>query len=47
MLNIEAFLATLPIMFYGLAGIFIVIAVIVLCVRLLMLAFPFKPGEDA
>lgn len=42
MLNIQVFLSTLPIMLYGLAGIFIVISVIVLCVKLLMLAFPAK-----
>ena len=40
MLNIEAFIGTLPIMFYGLAGIFIVISVIVLCVKVLVFAFP-------
>lgn len=42
MINFEAFLSTLPIMLYGLAGIFIVIIVIMLCVNLLTFLFPAK-----
>lgn len=39
-MNIDAFLQTLPIIFYGLGGIFAVIIVIILCVRLLTSLFP-------
>jgi hypothetical protein len=45
MLNISAFLGTLPVMLYGLLGIFIVIGFIILCVKLLTIAFPVKKGK--
>lgn len=46
MINISNFLATLPIMLYGLAGIFAVILVIMLCVKLLITIFPSHKKEN-
>lgn len=46
MIDVNAFLATLPIMLKGMAGIFIVIGIIVLCVMLLTKLFPEKKNED-
>ena len=42
MINLEGFLATLPVMAYGMAGIFVVIGIIVLATKLLCKAFPPK-----
>lgn len=42
----ENFLTTLPIMAYGLGGIFVVIGVIALSVRALCWAFPSRAEEE-
>lgn len=42
MIDLAAFLATLPIMGKGMAGIFIVMAVILLCIKGLSKVFPQK-----
>jgi len=42
MFNISAFLSSLPIMGLGMAGIFAVIIIIILCVMLLNKLFPYK-----
>ncbi len=44
-LNIAGFMETLPIMGFGMLGIFVVMIVIYLCIRLLGLLFPEK-GEQ-
>ena len=41
-LNIENFLTTLPMMLYGMVGIFVVIAVIMLCIFIMSKIFPEK-----
>ncbi|MBE7029826.1 MAG: hypothetical protein E7409_00200 [Ruminococcaceae bacterium] len=41
-MNINAFLASLPIMLYGMIGVFVVIAVIALVITLLLKIFPEK-----
>lgn len=41
-LNIENFLSTLPMMLYGMLGIFTVIMVVYLCIKLLGRFFPEK-----
>ena len=45
MFHIPEFLATLPIMGYGMGGIFVVILVIYLSIKLLCKAFP-ERGEE-
>jgi hypothetical protein len=40
MINVDAFLNTLPMMLKGLAGIFIVILVVIIFVNLLNILFP-------
>lgn len=42
MFHVESFLQTLPIMLYGMGGIFVVIGVIALLVKLLQAIFPNK-----
>jgi len=42
MFNMQALLDSLPIVLYGMGGIFIVILIIVLCVKALGLIFPAK-----
>ncbi len=44
-MNIQGFIESLPIMRYGMLGIFIVILVILLCMRLLTKLFPPKSDD--
>lgn len=44
-MNVEAFLATLPLLLKGMGGIFLVIGVIMLVIWLLNKAFPEKREE--
>ena len=44
-MNVEAFLATLPLLLKGMGGIFLVIGVIMLVIWLLNKAFPEKQEE--
>jgi len=42
MFNIEVFMETLPVMAYGMAGIFIVMAIIFISINVLLKIFPCK-----
>ena len=45
MINFQGFLETLPILLYGMVGIFIVIMIVGLVIKLLCWLFPEKKGH--
>ncbi len=45
-MNFQGFIDTLPILLYGMAGIFVVIAIIALSIKLMSWAFPQRKGAQ-
>lgn len=45
-MSFDNFLASLPVLLYGMAGIFVVIGIIAFSIKLMGWAFPYKKGKE-
>lgn len=45
-MNVQGFLDSLPILLYGMVGIFVVIGIIAVSIKLMAWIFPYKKGKE-
>jgi hypothetical protein len=45
-MNVKGFVDSLPILLYGMAGIFVVIGIIFVSIKLMGWIFPYKKGKE-